>query len=139
MNAVIYVSKGGNTGKLADAVAKGAGVKAQSITGAAGMAPVDILFVGASIYAGRITKGLRQFLEALKEKQAVKAAVFGTSASDRSALAEIKPILESKGIPVVPEAFHCKGSFLCVNRGRPNADDLARAEEFAKRVCGGSL
>jgi flavodoxin len=34
MNAVIYVSKGGNTKKLADAIAKGAEVKAQSATNA---------------------------------------------------------------------------------------------------------
>jgi flavodoxin len=136
MNAVIYVSKGGNTKKLAEAIAKGAGVKAQSIAGAADMAPVDILFIGASIYAGGITRGLRQFLRALREKQAAKAVVFGTSASGKSALAQLQPILESKGIPVFPEEFYRKGSFLCVNRGCPNAGDLAEAEAFAKRVCG---
>ncbi|MDR1445128.1 MAG: hypothetical protein LBI94_09650 [Treponema sp.] len=151
MNAVIYVSKGGNTRKLADAVAKGAGVKAQSVAGTAAgtaaaaadgtanLAQVDILFIGASIYAGKINKDLRQFLQALKEKQAAKAVVFGTSAGGKNALAEIKPVLESRGIPVSPEVFHCKGSFLCVNSGRPNAEDLAQAEEFARRVCNGGL
>ncbi|MDR1178412.1 MAG: flavodoxin [Spirochaetaceae bacterium] len=139
MNAVIYASRGGNTRKLADAVAGGAGVKAQAIADAVDLAQVDILFIGASLYAGRINKGLRQFLQALKEKQAAKAVVFGTSASGKSALAEIKSILESRGIPVSPEAFHCKGSFLCVNSGHPNTDDLARAGEFAKRVCDGGL
>jgi flavodoxin len=139
MNAVVYVSRGGNTRKLAEAVAQAAGVKAQSAADAADLAQVDILFIGASIYAGKINKDLRQFLQALKEKQAAKAAVFGTSAGGKSALAEIRPILESKGIPVSPETFHCKGSFLCVNLGRPNAGDLAQAGEFAKRVCGGGL
>jgi flavodoxin len=139
MNAVIYVSKGGNTRKLAEAVAKGAGVKAQSAASAANLGQVDILFVGASLYAGRINKGLRQFLQALGEKQAARAVVFGTSASGKNALSEIKPILESKGIPVSPELFHCKGSFLCVNRGHPGAGDLAQAEEFAKQVCKGGL
>jgi flavorubredoxin len=139
MNAVIYVSRGGNTRKLADAVAGGAGVKAQSITEAANLAQVDILFIGASLYAGRINKDLRQFLQALDAKQAAKAVVFGTSAGGKSALAEIKSILETRGIPVSPEAFHCKGSFLCVNLGHPNASDLAQAGEFAKRVCSGGL
>jgi flavodoxin len=139
MNAVIYVSRGGNTRKLAEAVAKAAGVKAQSAADVADLAQIDTLFIGASIYAGKIHQGLRQFLQALKEKQAARAVVFGTSAGGKSALAEIKPILESKGIPVSPENFYCKGSFLCINRGRPNAGDLAQAEEFVKRVCTGGL
>jgi flavorubredoxin len=135
MNAVIYVSKGGNTRKLAEAVARGAGVTAQSVAAAPDLAAVDILFIGASIYAGRISKELRQFLGNLKEKQAARAVVFGSSAGGKSALAELRPILESKGIPVAGESFHCKGSFLCINRGHPDAGDLDRAEQFAKRVC----
>jgi flavodoxin len=137
MNAVIYASKGGNTKKMADAIARGAGVKAQSVAGAVDLTGVDILFIGASLYAGKINSGLRQFLQALSPKQAAKAVVFGTSASGKSALAEIKSILEPKDIPVFAEAFCRRASFLCLNRGRPNAEDLAQAEDFAKQVCTG--
>jgi flavodoxin len=139
MNAVIYVSKCGNTKKLANAIAKGAGVKAQSAGDAANLTQADILFIGGSIYGGRISGVLRKFLQNLDRKQAAKAAVFGTSASGKSIRAEVTAILEPKGIPVAAESFQCKGSFLCVNLGRPNAEDLARAEDFAKRTCKGGL
>jgi flavodoxin len=137
MNAVIYVSKFGNTKKLADAIAKGAGVKAQSAAHAANLTQADILFAGGSIYAGRISGVLRKFLQNLDQKQVAKVVVFGTSASGKSIRAEVASILEPKGIPVAAESFHCKGSFLCVNPGRPNADDFAQAEDFAKRICKG--
>lgn len=139
MNAVIYVSKCGNTKKLANAIAKGAGVKAQSVANAANLTQTDILFVGGSIYCGRISGVLRKFLQNLDRKQAAKVVVFGTSMSGKRTLPEVKAILEPKGIPVATETFHCKGSFLCVNLGRPNADDLAQAEDFAKRICKGGL
>ncbi|MDR1174222.1 MAG: flavodoxin [Treponema sp.] len=139
MNAVIYVSKCGNTKKLADAIAKGAGVKAQSAANAANLTQADILFIGDSIYGGRMSGVLRRFLQNLDRKQAAKVVVFGTSASGKSIRAEVTSILEPKGIPVAGEAFHCKGSFLCVNLGHPNAADLEQAENFAKQTCKAGL
>jgi flavodoxin len=139
MNAVIYVSKCGNTRKLANAIAKGVGVKAQSAANAANLMRAGILFIGGSIYCGRISGVLRKFLQNLDQKQAAKVVVFGTSASGKNIRAEVTSILEPKGIPVAAESFHCKGSFLCVNLGHPNTDDLAQAEDFAKRTCEGSL
>jgi flavodoxin len=135
MNAVVYVSKGGNTKKLANAIAKGAGVNAQSAANAVNLTQVDILFAGGSIYGGRISGVLRKFLQNLDREQAAKVVVFGTSMSGKRALPEVKTILEPKGIPVAAESFHCKGSFLCANLGHPNAEDLAKAEDFAKRTC----
>jgi flavorubredoxin len=138
MNAVIYVSRGGNTKKLAEAIAKGAGVQAQSIANVADLPRINILFVGASIYAGKISGELHQFLQTLGPNHAAQAVVFGTSAGGKSALAEIKSLLEPKNIPVSEEAFCRKGSFLFLNLGRPNAGDLAQAEDFARRVCAGT-
>jgi flavodoxin len=139
MNAVIYVSKSGNTQKLAEAVAKGAGVKAQPIVDAMDMAGVDVLFIGGSPYCGKISKELRRFLQTLKLKQAAKVAVFGTSASGKSIRAEIMSILEPKGIKVSEESFQCKGAFLFINHGHPDNKDLAQAEDFAKQICAGRL
>jgi flavorubredoxin len=134
MDAVVYVSKGGNTRKLAEAIAKGAGVKARTAADAENSTQVDTLFIGASLYAGRISGSLRQFIRNLKAKQAAQVVVFGTSASGKSAVAEIKTLLASTNIPVSEESFCCKGSFLCINSGRPNAGDLAQAEDFARRI-----
>jgi flavodoxin len=139
MNAVIYVSKFGNTKKLANAIAKGAGVKAQSIADGANLTQADILFIGGSIYRGGISGALRKFLQNLDRKQAAKVVVFGTSAFGKSIRAEAASILEPKGIPVAAESFYCKGSLLCANPGRPNAGDLTQAEDFAKRTCKGGL
>ena len=136
MNRVIYVSRSGNTKKLADAVAKGAGTPAVSVEQFNASETADILFVGASIYAGSIDGKLRQFLVGLKPPQVKCVVVFGTSAGKKTALPLIKSILKQNGIAVLDDEFHCKGSFLFVNRGRPNEEDLKQAEAFAKKICG---
>lgn len=138
MNKVVYVTKGGNTKKLADAIAKGAGVSALSLEQFHAFGVTELLFVGASIYAGAIDTNLRKFLSDLGSSQVTNVVVFGTSAAKKTALPEIKSILESKGIVVSSEEFHCKGSFLFANRGRPNKKDLEQAEAFAKKIVLGS-
>lgn len=32
--------------------------------------------------------------------------------------------------------FHCKGEFKGLHKGRPNADDVNAATEFAKKIIG---
>ena len=139
MNKVIYASRGGNTKKLAAAIARGAGCEAFSVDSAANIEGVDTLFVGGSIYAGKIDSSLRKFLEELSASQVQNVVVFGTAAGNKSALAEVKMILEPKGINVSDEAFQCRGSFLFTNRGRPNDEDLKHAEEFAGKISEGSI
>jgi len=135
MNKVIYASRGGNTKKLAEAVAKGAGCEACSVDAATNMEGTNILFVGGSIYAGKIDGSLHQLLQGLSASQVSKVVVFSTAAGKKTALPEIKSILEPNGIAVSDEEFHCKGSFLLANMGHPNEDDLNRAEAFAKKIC----
>ncbi len=135
MNRVVYFSRGGNTKALAAAIARGAGVSAVPAGQFHAPESAGILFVGASIYAGRIDGKLREFLAELKPSRAKRAVVFGTSAGRKTALSEIKSILEPHGIAVSDNEFHCKGAFLLANRGLPNAEDLKRAEEFARAEC----
>ena len=137
MNRVVYVSRGGNTKKLADAIAGGVGASAVSVEHFGPSDTADTLYVGASIYAGAIDGKLRQFLAGLKPSRVKRVVVFGTSAGKKTALPEIKSILEPNGVAVSYEEFHCRGSFLFVNRGRPNEEDLKQAEAFAQRTCGG--
>jgi flavodoxin len=137
MNAVVYASKGGNTKKLAVAIADAIGVSALPAKDAGVFdKKVDILFLGASIYAGSISGSLRAFLNALTSENVSKVAVFGSAAGDKSAVGEVKAILMPKGIDTLDEHFQCRGSFLLANRGKPNADDLANAADFAKRIVG---
>lgn len=137
MNRVVYFSRGGNTKKLAGAVARGAGVTAVSVEQFDPSETTDTLYVGASIYAGAVDGGLRRFLAALQPSQVKTVIVFGTSAGKKTALPEVKAILEPHGISVAADEFHCRGSFLFANRGRPDEEDLKQAEAFARRTCGG--
>lgn len=136
MIKVVYFSKGGNTKKVADAIAKGASVPAVSVEQFNAYEAMDILFVGASIYAGNIDGKLRTFLTSLKPSQVKTVVLFGTSAGKKTALQEVKAILKPNGIDVLNDEFHCKGSFLLANRGRPNEEDLRQAEAFARKICG---
>ncbi|MDR1620507.1 MAG: flavodoxin [Clostridiales bacterium] len=134
MNAVIYASKGGNTKKIADAIAKALDVNARSVKETNGVDGIDTLFVGASIYAGGIDGSLKNFLQGLKSGSVKQIAVFGTAMTDKSAWKQIAEILKPAGIEIVNEFFQCKGAFLFSNKGRPNTDDLQSAASFAKRL-----
>jgi flavorubredoxin len=136
MNKLIYASKGGNTKKLALAVAKGAGIAAQSADEAGEIGGVETLFVGASLYAGKIDGKLRELLGGIKQGSVQSVAVFGTAAGNKSAAPEIRSILAGQSIPVLDKQFQCRGSFLLANRGRPNEDDLKQAEAFAREIVG---
>ena len=135
MNKVVYVSRGGNTKKLADAVAAGAKTTAVSVEEAGALENVDILFVGASIYMGKIDAKMRTFLQGLTAEQVKKVVVFGSSARGQKALPEIKTILEPKGISVSDDTFNCDGAFLVFHKGDPDEEDLEEAKEFAEEIC----
>ena len=135
MNKVIYYSRGGNTEKLATAIAKGANTQSTSLAEILGDFNADILFVGASIYAGKINSDLRAFLKNLKNEQVKAVVVFGTAAGKNTPLKEITNILKPNNIVISGREFKCPGSFLFVNRNRPNDSDLKNAEDFAKEMC----
>ncbi|MDR0518589.1 MAG: hypothetical protein LBG82_00830 [Clostridiales Family XIII bacterium] len=138
MNQVIYCSKTrkGNTRRLAAAVAGAIGERPQDISEAGEVRGVDTLFIGASVYAGKINPKLREFLEGIGAGEVKQAVVFGSAAGEKSARDEIAEILAPNGITVSEKYFLCKGSFLLSNKGRPNADDLAKAEAFASEIIG---
>jgi flavodoxin len=131
--AVRYYSRSGNTRKIAEAIAKAAGVRAES-TDEALLEPVDILFLGGAIYAKNIDGRLRGFVKQLSSEKVKSVAVFGTSAGGRSIQPQIEELLKGKGITIAAEGFACKGKFLFANRGRPNGQDCDDAAAFAKKL-----
>jgi flavodoxin len=135
MNQVVYVSKRGNTRKVAEFIARGIGVKAVAIDPDTVIDHAEVLFVGGALYAGKIDPRLRAFLGKLTPAQVDKVVVFSTAMAGISALGEVKSILDPKNIKVADEAFHCKGSFLFFNGDRPNEEDLKKAEDFAKKAA----
>ena len=129
--AVRYLTRGGNTKKLADAIAKAAGITAQDC--AAPLAgPVDLLFLGGSVYWGGVDKGLKQFIAQLDPAAVKRVAVFGTAALKAEPDREIENLLRARGVSVSKHSFHCRGAFAAMHKGRPDAGDLAQAAAFAQ-------
>ncbi|MFT4104715.1 MAG: flavodoxin domain-containing protein [Lacrimispora sp.] len=129
--AIRYFTRGGNTKKVADAVSRAAGVEAKDCSKAL-TEPVDLLFLGGSVYWGGIDKKLRQFIDQLDPAKVKCVAVFGTSALKKEPDREIEKLLQNKGIPVSKHSFHCWGEFSAVHKGKPDSSDLKQAEAFAR-------
>jgi flavodoxin len=147
---VVYSYHHNSTQKVAQAMAKVliANVKSPQQTNPEEPNQYDLVGFGAGIDSGKHYRELLDFVDALPQVTDKKAYIFSTSgitgekklAKDHSAL---RDKLQSKGYLIVDE-FQCKGfntnSFLKyfggINKGRPNSEDLKRAEEFASRLKG---
>lgn len=130
---VFYYSRGGNTKKLAEAVADAVGTTADDIS-----VPLhdrtDILFLGSSLYAGGYDPAVEEFITKNADKIGTIVS-FGSSASNMSTFKKVKALAEQKGIKVCDEFFNCPGRFLLLHRNRPNQADLEAVSSFAKAVC----
>jgi len=106
----------------------------------------DIVGFGSGIYSAKQHKHLLDLADKLPQVTNKKAFIFSTSATiskskvDRDHLA-LREKLQSKGY-IIADEFSCKGfntnSFLRfiggMNKGRPDAEDLKAAEEFAQNL-----
>lgn len=133
--AVRYFSRGGNTKKLAEAIAAAVGVEAKTtaekLTG-----DVDILFLGSSVYAYGVDDEIKRFIQEIDVKVG-KVVNFSTAALIRSTYKQVEKLLAEKGLPFAKEEFYCKGSFGPMHKGRPDAGDCAAAAAFAKKMIAG--
>ena len=133
--AVRYYTKTGNTKRLAEAVAKAAGVEALPLSSPI-EEPVDILFLGNSYYAFSIDPEVREFIRSLSKDKVGRIVNFGSAAMLNSTWKKVKAEADKKGIPMEKREFHCKGEFKGLHKGRPNSEDLAAAAAFAKSIVG---
>ncbi len=142
---ILYSYHHMNTEKVAKVMARAlkAEVRWPDEVNADDLKGYDLVGFGSGIYGERHHKVLFDLVERLPLVDGGRAFIFSTSAimgkekvaKDHSRLREE---LVSKGYTIVDE-FACKGfntnSFLRhfggMNKGRPNADDLRDAEEFA--------
>lgn len=131
--AVRYYTKTGNTKKLAEAVAKAAGTEALPISSPI-TGPVDVLFLGNSYYAFSIDPEVRKFIQGLDKAKVGKIVNFGSAAMLNSTFKKVKAEADKIGIPMDEREFHCKGEFKGMHKGRPNAEDLKAAAEFAAAI-----
>ncbi|MBQ1466863.1 MAG: hypothetical protein IIZ27_00105 [Solobacterium sp.] len=131
--AVRYYTKTGNTKRLAEAVAKAIGVEALPISTPVDE-PVDLLFLGNSYYAFSIDPEVRDFIRSLDSSKIGCIVNFGSAAMLNSTLKKVKGEADKVGIKVDDREFHCKGEFKGIHKGKPDAQDLKAAAEFAKSI-----
>ena len=130
--AVRYYSKGGNTKKLALAIAEAVGVKAQT-TSVKLEEDVDILFLGSSVYAAGVDKSVKDFIKGIDVKVG-KVVNFSTAAILKSTYKQVAKLLEEKKIAIDDREFACRGAFMMMHKGKPDAEDCRAAAEFAKKI-----
>ncbi|MBP5305132.1 MAG: flavodoxin [Lachnospiraceae bacterium] len=133
--AVRFYTKTGNTKRLAEAIAKELGVEALPISNPVDE-KVDVLFLGNSFYAFSIDPEVRDFVGSLDKEKVGKIVNFGSAAMLNSTYKKVKAEADKVGIPMDEREFHCKGEFKGLHKGRPNADDVKAAAEFAKKFIG---
>ncbi len=132
---VRYYTKSGNTKKLADAIAKVAGVTAKSVDEPI-EAETDILFLGSSVYAAGVDEEVKKFIGTLKPELVKKVANFSTAALLPSTYKQVKNLVEKQGLTMLSEEFHCRGSFGPLHKNHPDSQDISAVEQFAKDILG---
>ena len=136
MHQVLFYSKGGNTRKLADAIARELGVKATDIKTASILDPAaDIIFLGSGCYGSKPGEEMMKFIEK-NDFSGRKVAVFGTSGGNAGMEVDLMAAaLKHKGATVLG-SYHCKGkAFLLFSTGHPNQEDLDGARKFAREMA----
>jgi flavodoxin len=131
--SVFVDSRGGNTRKMADAIADELGIKAENVT--TSLPESKILFLGSGTYGGKPGEAMMKFIES-GNVSGRKVAIFGTSASlagGQKMISAMTDMLMQKGA-IILGSYHCKGRFLLVNWGHPNKEDLDNARKFAREM-----
>ncbi len=145
-----------NTQKIAEVMAKmlDAQIKSPQQVNPEEFTQYDLVGFGSGVYVGKHHESLLELADKLPQMTDMKAFLFSTSGmpvgiSGQQRLEEytrkchltLKEKLQSKGCLIVDE-FGCAGFntnkflkwFGGINKGRPNAEDLKHAEEFASKL-----
>lgn len=149
---VVFSYHHGNTEKIANAMAKvlGAEVKTPQQVFPEKLREYDLIGFGSGIYSATFDPSVLTLADRLSFAAGKKAFLFSTYGAPAVAVtrnfvtnnhAEIREKLQLKGYEVIGE-FGCAGwntnSFLKyfggLNKGQPNAEDLANAEMFAREM-----
>ena len=125
-------SKKGNTVKLANAVSEASGVEIKTVDSDLEK-EADVLFLVNAMYAANIDRNVKQFLERNAPKIKLLVNV-NSAATGRSTIKTVKKTCEKAGIAVSEKEYHTVGSWLGLNKGRPNEDDINRLKDFVKEI-----
>jgi len=145
---VLFSYHHNNTEKIANVFAKvlDAQIKTPQQTDPEELQEYSLIGFGSGIYDAKNHESLLDLADRLPQVTDRKAFIFSTGGMTGEAKATedhspLREKLQSKGYVIVDE-FQCAGfntnSFLKLfggmNKGRPNAEDLKHAEEFARNL-----
>ena len=131
--AIRYYSRGGNTKKVAEAMAQALGIKALPVSEPL-PEDVDVLLLGTAPYAFDVDDHVKQFVQNIQVSVG-KVVNFSTTAVVKSTRKYLAKVLAEKGIPLAEEEFSCRGAFTVLHKGHPDAADLQAAAAFARKIC----
>ncbi len=129
--AIRYYSRGGNTKKIAEAIANAVGTEAKPVSEPL-TEDVDILFLGSAPYAFDVDDEVKKFIANISVSVG-KVVNFSTTAAVRSTRGYVEKLLAKKNIPLADEEFSCRGAFTVLHKGRPNEADQKAAADFARK------
>jgi len=143
---VLFSYHHNNTKKIANVFAKvlDAQIKTPQQINPEELQEYSLIGFGSGIYDAKHHKVLLDLADKLPQVTNRKAFIFSTCGVTRDAAENHSPLrekLQSKGYMIVDE-FNCAGFntndilklFGGINKGRPNAEDLKHAEEFAQNL-----
>ena len=142
MYEVIYFSRGGNTSKLATAIADELGTRARHVKSVKSMPEEPDIFLGSGLYLLRPSKMVRKFIKN-NDFRGKRVAIFGTSTTGFGIEnIGMEWLLKRKGADIVGK-YHCAGKFririagkfFSIRGSRPSEKDLIMAREFARSVA----
>ena len=148
---IVYVSVShANTAKIAHAIGDvlRADLREPELVDPATLGNYDIVGFGSGIFGSTHHPRLRGYIESLPHVSGTPAFTFCTSGFGRSQSrpwqASLDAVLRDKGFEVVG-SFACRGydTWLPlrlvggINKGHPDANDLAQARAFAQRIAAG--
>ncbi len=127
--AIRYCTRTGHSRQLAEAISEALHCPALDISEGL-QEPVDRLFLCNGMYAARLDKQLKFFLEAYADRIGEIVNVC-SSASGRSTRKQLLRQAEGRPFRLSPREFCCKGAFHALAKGHPDANDLKAAASFA--------
>ena len=130
--AIRYYSKTGNTEKLAQKISTLTQTPALDITHKL-IEDIDILFFGSGVYGNALDPRVINYLSniTINVKEIIN---FSTSGIMQSNYSLVKEVLETTPHKLSDNEFHCPGTFVDFNKGRPNEDDMNKLEFFTKKI-----
>lgn len=120
---VVFDSMYGNTGKIAEAIAKIISGKSISVGELknTGLQNLDILIVGSPTQGGRPTSAIQEFLKSLEggDLKGIKVAAFDTRISEEKSPFLLKMIIKHFGYaaPKISEMLESKGGNVIASSG----------------------